>query len=112
MKELIEKVAEFRDKRNWRKFHTPKNLAISLVIEATELLEMFQWTFDEELENVVNAKRDKIEEEIADVLIYLLLLADALNIDLEGAFFKKMEKNEKRYPVEKAKGKADKYTEL
>ena len=112
MKELIEKVAEFRDKRNWRKFHTPKNLAIALVIEATELLEMFQWTFDEELENVVNAKRDKIEEEIADVLIYLLLLADALNIDLEGAFFKKMEKNEKRYPVEKAKGKADKYTEL
>ena len=112
MKELIKRVAKFRDERDWRKFHTPKNLAISLVIEASELLEIFQWTFDEELYDVIRSKRDEIEEEIADVLIYLLLLADVLNIDLEKAFFKKMEKNEERYPVEKAKGRADKYSEL
>ncbi|RLI76388.1 nucleotide pyrophosphohydrolase [Archaeoglobales archaeon] len=112
MKELIKRVAKFRDERDWREFHTPKNLAISLVIEASELLEIFQWTFDEELDDIVKLKRDKIEEEIADVLVYLLLLADVLKIDLEQAFFKKMEKNEQRYPVEKARGKANKYTEL
>ncbi len=85
---------------------------MSLVIEASELLEIFQWTFDEELDEAVKSKRNEIEDEMADVLIYLLLLADVLNIDLEKAFFRKMEKNEQRYPVEKAKGRADKYSKF
>ena len=92
-------MTKFRDERDWKKFHTPKNLAISLAIEASELLEIFQWTFDDELDEVVKLKRSEIEEEIADVLIYLLLLADALKIDLKESFFKKMKKNEKRYQL-------------
>ena len=101
MEELIKEVTKFRDERDWKKFHTPKNLAISLAIEASELLEIFQWTFDDELDEVVKLKRSEIEEELADVLIYLLLLADALKIDLKESFFKKMKKNEKRYPIER-----------
>lgn len=95
MEELIKEVTKFRDERDWKKFHTPKNLAISLAIEASELLEIFQWTFDDELDKVVKLKRSEIEEELADVFIYLLLLADALKIDLKESFFKKMKKNEK-----------------
>jgi len=104
IEDLIKAVAKFRDERDWKKFHSPKNLAISLVIEASELLEIFQWTLDNGF-SVVDLKRNEIEEEIADVFIYLLLLVDALNVDLEKAFLKKMKKNEQKYPVEKVKGK-------
>ncbi len=106
---LIKKVVEFRDKRNWKQFHNPKDLAISLSLEAAELLEIFQWKNSEQ---AVAEKLDNIEEELADVLIYAFLLSNELNIDLNKAVLKKIEKNDKKYPLEKAYGSAKKYSEL
>ncbi len=111
---LIQKILIFRQKRNWEKFHNPKNLAISLSIEANELLEKFQWLNEKESQEIIknqNLKKE-IEEEIADVFYYILLLSYDLKIDLEKAFKEKMKENEKKYPVKKAKGKALKYNKL
>jgi NTP pyrophosphatase (non-canonical NTP hydrolase) len=105
IKELQKLIASFRDERDWRQFHTPKNLAVSISIEAAELLEHFQWS-----DKCKNKK--EIAYEMADVLAYLLLLADECDIDLEKAFLEKMKINEKKYPIEKSKGKSTKYTEL
>jgi NTP pyrophosphatase (non-canonical NTP hydrolase) len=109
MDELIQKVVEFRDSRNWRQFHNPKDLAISLSIEASELLENFQWkTSDESV--TVNFLR--IQDELADVLIYALLLSNELNINAEQAILDKIKKNGEKYPIEKAYGSNKKYNEL
>jgi NTP pyrophosphatase (non-canonical NTP hydrolase) len=106
---LIQKLIEFRDQRNWQQFHNPKDLAISLVLEAGELLELFQWKSSEQ---AVQEKRDDIEEEMADVLMYLLLLANELGIDLEQAVINKIAKNVEKYPESKSYGSSKKYTDL
>ena len=107
--ETIRRIINFRDARNWRQFHTPKDLAISMSLEASELLELFQWSGGD-LECVQN--RDKLKEELADVLSYCILMADVCGFDLDEIMNEKVSKNETKYPVEKAYGKADKYTEL
>lgn len=109
MKDDIKKIIKFQKARNWKQFHSPKNLAISLNLEASELLEIFQWTKDN---NLPEESKKQLEEEIADVYYYLLLLAHETNIDIKKAFNRKMEINAKKYPVGKAKGKATKYNKL
>lgn len=109
MKTLVNKILQFRDNRDWRQFHTVKNLASSLSIEAAEVLEVFQWKLDRE---PTSDEKAKLEEELADVFYYLLLLAHESDIDLEQALLKKLEVNERKYPVEKSRGKSTKYTEL
>lgn len=98
MKDLQQKIIAFRDARNWRQFHTPKDLAISLTLEAGELLENFQWKTSEE---AVQANFENIKDELADVVIYALLLSHELGIDLEEAIINKMEKNEKSIRLKK-----------
>ena len=107
--ETIQRVLKFRDDRDWRQFHTPKDLAISMSLEAAELLELFQWS-GADLECPGN--RDKLREELADVLSYCILMADVCGLDLDEIMNEKVTKNEAKYPVEKARGNAAKYTEL
>jgi len=107
--ETIQRVLKFRDDRNWRQFHTPKDLAISMNLEAAEVLELFQWSGGD-LE--CTEKQDKLREELADVLSYCILLADVCGFDLDEIMNEKITKNEAKYPVEKARGSAAKYTEL
>lgn len=108
-REIVEKILLFRDRRNWEKFHNPKDLAISLSLEAAELLECFQWSGSD---TEVVHKRDAMKEELSDVLIYALLMADRLKIDLNEAILEKIAKNERKYPIEKSYGKSSKYNEL
>ena len=105
-----EMVAE----RDWDQFHTPKNLAVAASVEASELLEIFQWLTPEEAGRIStdSKKYQAVQEEMADVLFYLLRLADILEIDLQKALLAKMEKSKAKYPVEKSKGHAKKYDEL
>ena len=107
--ETIRRVVQFRDDRDWRQFHTPKDLAISMSLEAAELLELFQWS-GTDLECPGN--REKLREELADVLSYCILMADVCGLDLDEIMNEKIAKNEAKYPVEKSKGSAAKYTEL
>lgn len=109
MQSDLEKIIEFQKQRDWKQFHLPKNLAISLAIEASEILEIFQWTKGHDLPN---DKKQQLEEEIADVYYYLLLLAHETGIDIQKAFKNKMKINTKKYPVHKAKGNSKKYNEL
>ena len=108
-KKLYDKIIKFRDERNWSQFHNPKDLAISLSLEASELLELFQWKSSQE---TVNNKLNEIKEELADVLIYSILLSDKLDIDIEKIIEQKLEKNKEKYPVEKAYNSKEKYNEL
>ncbi len=105
----VDMILKFRDDRDWKQFHNPKDLAISISLEAAELLEVFQWS-GTDVECV--DKKDKIAEELADVVNYCVLMADACGLDLDEIVQKKVELNNKKYPVEKAKGKSDKYNEL
>lgn len=106
LKSVIEKILKFRDERDWAQFHNPKDLAIALNIETSELLEEFLWKkYDE-------ADKNKVKEELADVFIYAFLIADKYRLNVEEIVFNKIEKNEENYPVEKAKGKSQKYNEL
>lgn len=109
---ITQHIRAFRDARDWKKFHNPKNLACSISIESAELLEHFQWKTPEESTTYALAKRDALSEEIADVGMYLIALADNLGIDLFDAIERKLAINEAKYPVEKSKGSAKKYTEL
>lgn len=109
---VTERIRAFRDARDWMQFHNPKNLACSIVIEAGELLEHFQWKSEGESQAHVTQRRDEVAAEMADIAIYLLELADNLGIDLPTAMHQKIDHNEQKYPVEKAKGSAAKYTEL
>ena len=106
--ETIDRVLKFRDDRDWRQFHNPKDLAISLSLEAAELLEVFQWS-GTDLE--CKEKYDKVEEELADVMSYCILLADRYGMDLDEILTKKIQKNEEKYPVALAYGNKEKYTE-
>lgn len=107
--ETIQRVLKFRDDREWCQFHTPKDLALSLSLEAAELLEVFQWS-GTDLECA--HKTNKIREELADVLSYCILMADVCNLDMDNIINEKVDKNEAKYPVEKSKRRATKYTEL
>ncbi|MGN7403432.1 nucleotide pyrophosphohydrolase [Cytobacillus praedii] len=109
MENLQKAVIRFRDERDWGKFHNAKDLAISLNLEAGELLENFQWKSSEE---ATETKFQDIKDEIADVMIYLLLLCDRLDINLEEVVHSKLVKNAEKYPVEKSFGRKAKYTEL
>jgi NTP pyrophosphatase (non-canonical NTP hydrolase) len=109
---MIEKIKEFRDERDWMKFHNHKDMALSLVLEATELLEHFQWKSPEEVISYGKAHREELSEELADVAMYLFELADNLGINLKRAMLKKLEINSSKYPVEKARGRHTKYNKL
>jgi NTP pyrophosphatase (non-canonical NTP hydrolase) len=109
---LTERVLRHRDERHWGQFHTPKELAVSLCVEAAELLSLMQWKTGEELQQALAARREKVTDELADVLHSLLLLASDLKIDLGTALREKLAKDAAKYPVEKARGKNLKYTEL
>lgn len=104
MMEIYDELIKFQKERDWKKFHTPENLAKSISIEAGELLEHFQWQkeYDEE----------EVAEELADVLIYCIYMADSLNLDISQIILNKMKKNALKYPVDKSKGNAKKYNEL
>lgn len=106
MDQVIQKLRQFRDDRDWQQFHNPKDLAAALSIEASELLEVFLW------KNADDADVEKVKEELADVLAYALLLADSYGLDITEIILNKIKKNEEKYPVSKAKGSAKKYTEL
>ncbi len=106
MKEVIEVLKDFRDERDWKQFHNPKDLSLALSIEASELLEVFLWKSADE------AKIAKVKEELADVFAYALLIADHYDLDIQEIVFDKVEQNRKKYPVEKSKGNATKYTDL
>ncbi len=112
--ELRERVLAFVRERDWEQFHAPKNLSMALAAETGELMEHFLWMSPEQSRAVVQdpAKRHKIEEEIADVVIYALEFANMTGIDVAAAIERKLAVNAKKYPVEKAKGRSDKYTEL
>ncbi|MGH7256737.1 MAG: nucleotide pyrophosphohydrolase [Nitrospiraceae bacterium] len=106
-------LLEFRRKRNWEQFHKPKELAAALIVEASELLEVFQWKTDEEVSRQLGGKlRERVLDEIADVTIMLSYLCHDLGIDLDAAVLAKVQKNETKYPVEKAYGNARKYDEI
>ena len=107
--ETINQVLKFRDDRNWKQFHNPKDLAISISLEAAELLDVFQWSADD---LVCENKKDKIREELADVVNYCILMADACGLDLDEIVQAKIMRNNEKYPVEKAYGNKEKYTEL
>ncbi len=107
--ETINKILKFRDDRDWKQFHNPKDLAISISLEAAELLEVFQWS-GADVSN--EGKQDKIKEELADVVNYCVLMADACELDLNEIVQEKIKINERKYPVEKAKGRRDKYDKL
>ena len=107
--ETVDMILKFRDDRNWKQFHNPKDLAISISLEAAELLEVFQWS-GAALE--CRDKLDKIKEELADVVNYAVLMADACGLDLDEIVREKVRRNEEKYPVEKAFGNKAKYTEL
>ncbi|MEI6587864.1 MAG: nucleotide pyrophosphohydrolase [Candidatus Moraniibacteriota bacterium] len=112
IRKLTKRIVDFRDARDWKQFHNPKDLAISLNLEASEVLEHFQWKSEKEIDKYIKTNKDEIAEELADVLNYLLLTAHDLNIDLVDALNKKIDKSEEKYPIEKAKGKHTKYNKL
>jgi NTP pyrophosphatase (non-canonical NTP hydrolase) len=109
---LATRLAEFVDERDWDQFHNPKNLAMALTVEAGELLEHFQWLHADEAESLTPEQREAVALEMADVLMFLVRLADKLGVDLLAAAGRKIELNREKYPVEKARGRATKYDRL
>lgn len=107
--ETIDQILKFRDDRDWKQFHNPKDLAISISLEAAELLEVFQWSAEDV---TCFDKIDKIKEELADVANYCVLMADACGLDLDEIIREKIKRNEEKYPIEKSKGNKEKYTEF
>ena len=110
--DLTKKILSFCQERDWKQFHNPKDLAISLSLEAGEVLEHFQWKSKEEMAEYVKTNKKEIGEELADVLYWVLLMSHDLNIDLVESFNSKMQKNAKNYPIEKSRGRAVKHTKL
>ena len=109
----LDVLLKFRSQRDWSKFHTPKNLSMSIAIEAAELMEHFQWKSDKEIKEYISSdKLQEVKEEIADIASYLLLLSKDLGIDLNEAILEKVKKNEIKYPVDKCKGRHNKYNDL
>jgi dCTP diphosphatase len=112
MEDVLARIRQFRDARDWLQFHNPKDLAVSISIEAAELLEEFQWKSADESRRHAAENKERVSDEVADVAIYLLELTDVLGIDLTAAIHAKLDKNEKKYPIEKSRGNSKKYTEL
>lgn len=110
--DLTRRIVEFRDARDWKQYHSPRNLAASVSIEAGELLEIFQWSSDATLADDVAARRGDIERELADIVIYCVLTAHETDVDLEAAINAKLAENDAKYPQDKARGSRAKYTEL
>lgn len=112
--ELKEAVKKFRDERDWERYHTPKDLAVSISIEAAELLELFQWKDRQEIQGMLEDPKYKarIKGELADVMNYCLALSNTLDMDMSEALLEKVRDNSEKYPVEKTKGNYKKYTEL
>lgn len=110
--ELTNIVTQFRDEREWKQFHNPKDLSMAISIESSELMEHFLWKTHDESIVYINNHKDAVADELADVLAYVLSFADVSDIDIAKALKNKMEKNELKYPVLKAKGKSTKYTDL
>ncbi len=106
---MIEEIIKFRDDRDWKQFHNPKDLAISISLEAAELLEVFQWSGSDVSSE---GKIEKIKEELADIVNYCVLMADICNLNIDEIVLEKIKKNNEKYPVEKAYGRKEKYTEL
>lgn len=104
-------VRQFCDARDWGQFHNPKDMAISLTLEASEVLEHFQWKNEEEVAAFLQSNKGDVAEELADVFYWILRMSDKLDIDLGAAFEQKLAKNNQKYPVEKARGNHKKYTE-
>ena len=112
IEELTARIRAFRDARDWRQFHSPKEMAVAIIAEAGELLQHFVWKTPEQSEQRAVEKLDEIREEIADVAILLFELADNIGVKLDDAMLDKLEKNERRYPADKARGSNAKYNEL
>lgn len=110
--DLTAAALAFRDERDWQQFHNPKDLALSLSLEASELLEIFQWKQGAEIAQVAADKRERVAEELADVLCYTLLMAHETGVDLAAALHAKLQANAAKYPVDKSRGSHRKYTEL
>jgi NTP pyrophosphatase (non-canonical NTP hydrolase) len=108
---IRQKLRKFAEDRDWDQFHSPKNLSMALIAEAAELVEHFQWLTEEQSHSLKEEKLKEVEEELADIQIYLIRLADKLDINLLNAAEEKIEINEKKYPPEKVKGSSKKYTE-
>ena len=113
IEEIQKRLDKFAKDRDWDQFHSPKNLTMALSVEVAELVEIFQWSNSGGLDEIKDpVKRKKIEEEIADILIYLIKISGKLDLDLEKIINQKIEKNEKKYPIEKSFGNSKKYTDL
>lgn len=110
IRDLRQKIAAYVHERDWEQFHNPKDLAISLALEAAEVLEHFQWKSPAEIDQHIKEHKDDIADELIDVLYWVILSSHYLDIDLSTAFARKMAENHKKYPVEKAKGRHAKYT--
>jgi dCTP diphosphatase len=110
--QIKHRLREFAEARDWDQFHSPKNLASAISVEAAELLEIFQWLTEENSKDLDADTKKKVEQEIADVFLYLVRLADKLDIDVLAAAAKKIDLNDAKYPVQLSKGNAKKYTEF
>lgn len=110
IQEIKNKIRKFVSQRDWAQFHSPKNLSMSLSIESSELMEVFQWLTEQQSFDLSKKQREEVEDEIADIAVYLMNLCNVLDIDLSKAIDRKMKKNIKKYPVKLVKGKSHKYT--
>ena len=109
---IKDRIKKFNSDRDWERFHNPKDVALSLSLEASEVLEHFQWKSDEDIKNFSEAKKEEMSDELADVLYWVVYLSDIMGINILDSFNNKMKKNEEKYPIEKSKGKSTKYTNL
>lgn len=107
--EIVDMIIKFRDDRNWQQFHNPKDLALSISLEAAELLEVFQWSGGD---TSINGNKNRVQEELADILIYCVLMAEACGLDIEQLIKNKLLINSSKYPIEKSYGKKEKYSKL
>jgi len=111
LQDLKAQIRQFADDRDWDRFHSPKNLAMALIVEVAELVEHFQWLTEEQSRSLPVAKQAEVEAELADILIYLLRIADKLDIDLNQAALDKLQNNAEKYPVDQVRGLSKKYNE-
>ena len=111
LNDIQQKLSQFAEDRNWNQFHSPKNLSMALAAEVAELLEIFQWLTEQQSKDIINSENEitLVKEEIADIFIYLVRLADKLNIDIEKEVLAKIDLNEKKYPIDLSKNNAVKY---
>lgn len=112
IKDLTDKIVQFRDDRDWKQFHNPKDLAVSLLLEAAEVLEHFQWKSTEEMESHIKNNKEDVADELADTLYWILLMSNDLDVDIKEALERKLKKNEVKYPIDKSKGNHLKYNQL